>query len=106
MVLASASHLIIVSIDDRLGRGIYIAVALMDIGEMSAILTSQLLIGQVTVDRGCDATIGVFSMLGTASILMASLVGGILRCLEAIGTVPAGLFGRQRARRIRAARVL
>jgi MFS family permease len=78
MVLASASYLIIGSIDDPLGSGMYIAAAFMGIGEMSAILASQSLIGQVAGDRGRGAIIGVFSMFGAAGILMASFVGGIL----------------------------
>ncbi|MBM4239111.1 MAG: MFS transporter [Gammaproteobacteria bacterium] len=78
MVLASASYLIIGSIDDPLGSGMYIAAAFMGIGEMSAILASQSLIGQVAGDRGRGAIIGVFSMFGAAGILVASFVGGIL----------------------------
>ncbi|MFM8480338.1 MAG: MFS transporter [Gammaproteobacteria bacterium] len=78
MVLASASYLIIGSIDDPLGSDMYIAAAFMGIGEMSAILASQSLIGQVAGDRGRGAIIGVFSMFGAAGILMASFVGGIL----------------------------
>ena len=78
MILASASYLIIGSIDDPLGSGMYLAAAFMGIGEMSAILASQSLIGQVAGDRGRGAIIGVFSMFGAAGILMASFVGGIL----------------------------
>ncbi|MBM4212476.1 MAG: MFS transporter [Gammaproteobacteria bacterium] len=78
MVLASASYLIIGSIDDPLGSGMYFAAAFMGIGEMSAILASQSLIGKVAGDRGRGAIIGVFSMFGAAGILMASFVGGIL----------------------------
>ncbi len=78
MVLASASYLIVGSIDDPLGSGMYVAAALMGIGEMSAILASQSLIGQVAGDRGRGAIIGVFSMFGAAGIMMATFVGGIL----------------------------
>ena len=78
MILASASYLIIGSIDDPLGSGMYLAAAFMGIGEMSVILASQSLIGQVAGDRGRGAIIGVFSMFGAAGILMASFVGGIL----------------------------
>lgn len=78
MVLASASYLIIGSIDDPLGSGMYVAAAFMGIGEMSAILASQSLVGQVAGDRGRGAIIGVFSMFGAAGILMATFFGGIL----------------------------
>ena len=78
MTLASASYLLIGSIDDPLGSGMYIAAAFMGIGEMSAILASQSLVGQVAQDRGRGAIIGVFSMFGAAGILAATFIGGIL----------------------------
>jgi MFS family permease len=78
MTLASASYLLIGSIDDPLGTGMYIAAAFMGIGEMSAILASQSLVGQVAQDRGRGAIIGVFSMFGAAGILAATFIGGIL----------------------------
>jgi len=78
MVLASASYVIIGSIDDPLGSGMYLAAAFMGIGEMSAILASQSLVGQVAGDRGRGAVIGVFSMFGAVGILMSTFVGGIL----------------------------
>jgi MFS family permease len=78
MTLASASYLLIGSIDDPLGAGMYIAAAFMGIGEMSAILASQSLVGQVAQDRGRGAIIGVFSMFGAAGILAATFIGGIL----------------------------
>jgi MFS family permease len=78
MTLASASYLLIGSIDDPLGTGMYIAAAFMGIGEMSAILASQSLVGQVAQDRGRGAIIGVFSMFGAAGFLAATFIGGIL----------------------------
>lgn len=78
MLLASVSYIVIGSIDDPLGGGMYAAAAFMGLGEMSAILASQSLVGQVAADRGRGAIIGVFSMFGAAGILMATFVGGIL----------------------------
>lgn len=78
MTTASASYLLIGSIDDPLGSGMYLAAAFMGVGEMSAILASQSLVGQVAQDRGRGAIIGVFSMFGAAGILGATFVGGIL----------------------------
>jgi MFS family permease len=56
----------------------YGAAVLLGIGEMSGILASQSLIGQVAGDRGRGAIIGVFSMFGAAGILLITFLGGRL----------------------------
>ena len=78
MLLASASYLLIGSIDNPLGPSMYLASAFLGIGEMSGILASQSLVGQVSGERGRGAVIGVFSMFGAAGILLATFIGGQL----------------------------
>jgi MFS family permease len=56
----------------------YAAAAFMGIGEMSGILASQSLVGQVAGERGRGAIIGVFSMFGAAGILLSTWFGGVL----------------------------
>ncbi len=78
MVLASASYITIGMVDDPLGPAMYAAAAFMGIGEMSGILASQSLVGQVSGEQGRGAIIGVFSMFGAAGILLSTWFGGIL----------------------------
>lgn len=78
MVLASASYITIGMVDDPLGPAMYAAAAFMGIGEMSGILASQSLVGQVSGEQGRGAVIGVFSMFGAAGILLSTWFGGIL----------------------------
>jgi MFS family permease len=78
MVLASASYITIGMVDDPLGPAMYAAAAFMGIGEMSGILASQSLVGQVSGEQGRGAVIGVFSVFGAAGILLSTWFGGIL----------------------------
>ncbi len=78
MLLASASYITIGMVDNPLGPAMYAAAAFMGIGEMSGILASQSLVGQVSGAHGRGAVIGVFSMFGAAGILLATWFGGIL----------------------------
>jgi len=78
MVLASASYITIGMVDNPLGPAMYAAAAFMGIGEMSGILASQSLVGQVSGDKGRGAVIGVFSMFGAAGILLSTWFGGKL----------------------------
>ncbi len=78
MVMASASYITIGMVDDPLGPGMYAAAAFMGVGEMSGILASQSLVGQVAGERGRGAIIGVFSMFGAAGILLSTWFGGML----------------------------
>jgi MFS family permease len=76
MVMASASYITIGMVQNPLGPGMYAASAFMGIGEMSGVLASQSLVGQVAQERGRGAIIGVFSMFGAAGILLATWLGG------------------------------
>ena len=78
MVLAAGSYLLVGFIDDPLGPGMYLASALLGVGEMSGVLTSQSLIGQAASERGRGAVIGVYSAFGSLGILLATGVGGSL----------------------------
>ncbi|MFO1428043.1 MAG: MFS transporter [Steroidobacteraceae bacterium] len=78
MLAACASYVTIGLVEDPLGPGMYAAAAFMGIGEMSGILASQSLVGQVAGEQGRGAVIGVFSMFGAAGILLATAVGGLL----------------------------
>ena len=78
MVMASASYITIGMVEDPLGPGMYAAAAFMGVGEMSGILASQSLVGQVAAEKGRGAIIGVFSMFGAAGILLATSLGGWL----------------------------
>ena len=78
MACACAAYVTIGMIDHPSGPGMYAAAAFMGIGEMSGILASQSLVGQVAGQRGSGAIIGVFSMFGAAGILMTTWFGGQL----------------------------
>jgi MFS family permease len=78
MALAAIAYLTVGLIPDPLSPAMYFAAVLLGIGEMSGILSSQSLVGQVSGDRGRGAVIGVFSMFGAAGILSITLVGGRL----------------------------
>jgi MFS family permease len=56
----------------------YVAAVFLGIGEMSGILASQALIGQVAPERGRGAVIGVFTLCGSVGIFLAAIVGGTL----------------------------
>jgi MFS family permease len=76
--LACASYTIFGLIDDPFQPIVFLAAAFLGIGEMSGILASQALIGQVAPERGRGAVIGVFTLCGSIGILIAANVGGQL----------------------------
>ena len=78
MTLAAVAYLTVGLIPDPLSPVMYGAAVLLGIGEMSGILASQSLVGQVAGDRGRGAIIGVFSMFGAAGILLITFLGGRL----------------------------
>ncbi len=78
MAVAAAAYLTVGYIADPLGTDMYFAAAFMGIGEMSGVLASQSLVGQVAGERGRGAIIGVFSMFGALGILLTTFVGGQL----------------------------
>jgi MFS family permease len=65
-------------IEDPFQPIVFLAAAFLGIGEMSGILASQALIGQVAPERGRGAVIGVFTLCGSIGILIAANVGGQL----------------------------
>jgi MFS family permease len=76
--LASGSYLWFGLVDDPFQPAMYFAAVFLGIGEMSGILASQALIGQVAPERGRGAVIGVFTLCGSLGIFFAALVGGTL----------------------------
>lgn len=76
--LACASYTTFGLIDDPFQPVMYAAAVFLGIGEMSGILASQALIGQVAPEKGRGAVIGVFTLCGSIGIFLAALVGGYL----------------------------
>jgi MFS family permease len=76
--LASASYTIFGLVDDPFQPVMYAAAVFLGIGEMSGILASQALIGQVAPVQARGAVIGVFTLCGSLGIFLAAVVGGSL----------------------------
>jgi MFS family permease len=76
--LASASYIWFGLVDNPFQPAMYVAAVFLGIGEMSGILASQALVGQVAPERGRGAVIGVFTLCGSVGIFLAAIVGGIL----------------------------
>ena len=76
--LASGSYVWFGLQDNPFQPAMYVAAVFLGIGEMSGILASQALIGQVAPERGRGAVIGVFTLCGSVGIFLAAIVGGTL----------------------------
>lgn len=76
--LACASYVWFGLVDNPFTPAMYVAAVFLGIGEMSGILASQALVGQVAPERGRGAVIGVFTLCGSAGIFLAAIVGGTL----------------------------
>lgn len=76
--LACASYTTIGLVDNPFQPWMYAAAVFMGIGEMSGVLASQALIGQVAPPKVRGAAIGVFTLFGSLGILLAAIVGGYL----------------------------
>lgn len=76
--LASGSYVWFGLQDNPFQPAMYVAAVFLGVGEMSGILASQALIGQVAPERGRGAVIGVFTLCGSAGIFLAAIVGGTL----------------------------
>lgn len=76
--LACASYIWFGLVDDPFQPAMYVAAVFLGVGEMSGILASQALIGQVAPERGRGAVIGVFTLCGSIGIFLAAIVGGTL----------------------------
>jgi MFS family permease len=76
--LAALSYTTIGLVDNPFQPAMYAAAVFMGIGEMSGVLASQSLIGQVAPERGRGAVIGVFTLCGSIGIAIAAFIGGYL----------------------------
>lgn len=76
--LACGSYVWFGLVDDPFQPAMYVAAVFLGIGEMSGILASQALVGQVAPERGRGAVIGVFTLCGSLGIFFAAIVGGTL----------------------------
>lgn len=76
--LACASYVTFGLVDDPFQPVMYAAAVFLGVGEMSGILASQALIGQVAPAQARGAVIGVFTLCGSFGIFLAAIVGGSL----------------------------
>ena len=76
--LACGSYVWFGLVDDPFQPAMYVAAIFLGVGEMSGILASQALVGQVAPERGRGAVIGVFTLCGSLGIFFAAIVGGTL----------------------------
>ncbi len=76
MGLASAGYLCMWLIPDPLGIWMYPGGLLLGIGQMSAVLASQTLVGQESPPAHRGSVVGMFSFFGAAGILFVTSVGG------------------------------
>ena len=78
MVLAGGGYFSLSLVDDPLGGQMYIAAALVGMGEMSANISALTLIGSEAPVKGRGAVIGLFSLFGAIGILLVAKIGGYL----------------------------
>lgn len=78
MVLGGGGYFSLFLLDDPLGPTMYLAAALVGMGEISANIASLTLIGSEAPEKGRGAVIGLFSLCGAIGILSVAKVGGIL----------------------------
>ena len=76
--LACGSYVWFGLVDNPFQPSMYVAAVFLGVGEMSGILASQALVGQVAPERGRGAVIGVFTLCGSLGIFFAAIVGGTL----------------------------
>jgi MFS family permease len=76
--LACASYTLFGLVDNPFQPIMFAAAVFLGIGEMSGVLASQALVGQVAPERGRGAVIGVFTLCGSIGIFLAAAVGGAL----------------------------
>jgi MFS family permease len=76
--LACGSYVWFGLVDNPFQPAMYVAAVFLGVGEMSGILASQALVGQVAPERGRGAVIGVFTLCGSLGIFFAAIVGGTL----------------------------
>jgi MFS family permease len=76
MGLAAAGYIGVAFVPDPFGVWMYPAMVLLGIGQISAVLASQTLIGQESPPAYRGSVVGMFSMFGAAGILFISSAGG------------------------------
>jgi MFS family permease len=76
--LACASYTLFGLMENPFQPIMYAAAVFLGIGEMSGVLASQALVGQVAPVRGRGAVIGVFTLCGSVGIFLAAAVGSWL----------------------------
>jgi MFS family permease len=84
MSLAAIGYFVIGQVDNPYDTGIMMsATFILGIGEISAVIAGNALLGQEAPARIRGAAVGVFGLVGTLGILFATFVGG--RIFDAIG---------------------
>ncbi len=78
MILAGIGYSSLGVLDNPLGNGMYVAAALVGMGEMAANIAATSLIGHEAPDRGRGAVIGIFSFCGAVGIMLVAVIGGWL----------------------------
>lgn len=92
MSLATAGYLATMFVDDPTARSAVPIFVLLGIGQISAFLGSQTLVGQEAPESTRGSVVGVFSSCGALGILVASSIGG--RLFDSIGpSAPFVLVG-------------
>jgi MFS family permease len=76
--LACASYTLFGLMENPFQPLMFAAAVFLGIGEMSGVLASQALVGQVAPERGRGAVIGVFTLCGSIGIFLAAAAGGWL----------------------------
>lgn len=84
MFLAAIGYFVIGQVDDPYDSGVMMpATFILGIGEISAVIAGNALLGQEAPARIRGAAVGVFGLVGTLGILFATLAGG--RIFDTIG---------------------
>ncbi|MEZ5474386.1 MAG: MFS transporter [Steroidobacteraceae bacterium] len=78
MVLAVVGYTAFALVDDPNSSDALVAAVLLGIGQMSAILSSQVLIGQEAPRETIGSVLGVYGFFGAIGILFVSVAGGML----------------------------
>lgn len=102
--LACASYTLFGLVDNPFQPIMYVAAVLLGVGEMSGILASQALIGQVAPINARGAVIGVYTLCGSLGIFFAAIVGGHRRRLSVRRLAPFSPVCRHGLRQRRAVR--
>ena len=78
MIIAAIGYFSLWVVDNPIGWQMYIAAALVGLGEIFANLSATSLIGKEAPERGRGAVLGMWSWFGALGILTVALVGGFL----------------------------